>query len=120
MNDFEQDLFERRANCRIWLHILLWLFVPLGWAFSAFKMRYGLPAYAMLVAIGMATITEPPCSSCTTTEKLQKSYEHAQGYGFATSILGSALTVREILESRRKNKSSVNSASSRTDLAERS
>jgi hypothetical protein len=118
MSELNQDLIERRANCQIWFHLLLWFFVPFGWAISVFKMRYSLPAYAMLAAMGMSAISLPPCSSCTTTKTLQKAYEHGQGYGIAASILGSALTVREILESRRKNKSLVNSTNSRTGSTE--
>lgn len=107
MSDLNQDLIERRANCQIWLHLILWLVLPFGWIISASKMRYGLPLYAMLAAMCMSAITAPPCSLCTTSERFQKAVEHGQGYGFTASILGSTLTVREILESRRKNKSAV-------------
>jgi hypothetical protein len=114
MNEIDQDLIERRVNCKIWFHLLLWFVIPLGWGISAFKMRYSLPVYAMLAAICMSAITLPPCPDCSFKERFGKGSEHTQRYSFAASVLGATLTVREILESRRKHKSLVNSASSGT------
>jgi hypothetical protein len=98
MSDFNQDLIERRANCRIWLHILLWLIVPLGWVFSSYKMRYWLPVYIWLAVMGCAFITLP--SQARYSEV--KASQYGQKYSFLTCVLGSALTTREILASRRK------------------
>jgi hypothetical protein len=32
----DQALIERRLTCRIWVHVLLWWLVPLGWILSTY------------------------------------------------------------------------------------
>lgn len=100
----DQSLIERQANCRIWVHLLLWWLVPFGWVLSVYKMRYASPFYIMLAAICISGITLPSPSGNSSQEVIQRSYEHGQKYGFVAGIAGSVLTVREIVKSRRKAK----------------
>jgi hypothetical protein len=64
--------------------------------------RYAIPVYVVLAAICVAEVTRPPYSGLSPQEAFQESFEHSQQYGFVAGIVGSALTTREILESRRK------------------
>ena len=98
----DQSLIERRANCRIWVHLLLWLLIPFGWTFSVYRMRYAVPLYIMLTAACISGVTLPSQSGNSSQEVFQRSYEHSQKYGFVAGIAGSVLTVREIIKSRRK------------------
>lgn len=98
----DQSLIERRANCRIWVHLLLWLLVPFGWTFSIYRMRYVGPLYIMLTAMCLSALTVPSPSDNSSQEIIQRSYEHGQKYGVVAGIAGSVLTVQEIVKSRRK------------------
>ena len=69
MKNQEQTLDERRANCRIWAHMLFWWIVPFGWIISVSKMRYGIPAYVMLGAVCLAVVTTTPSSRLPCTHK---------------------------------------------------
>lgn len=104
MKNQEQTLDERRADCRIWVHLLFWLIVPFGWIISVSKMRYGIPAYVMLGGIFLAVVTTPSPKGLSTEEQFAEGFAHGQKYSLVGSVIGSAITVREILESRRKIK----------------
>ena len=102
METQEQTLYERRADCRIWVHMLLWWIVPFGWIFSTYKMRYGIPVYVMLGAVCLAVVTTP--NSGSTQESFVENFQHGQKYGLIGSVIGSTLTVREIVESKKRLK----------------
>lgn len=102
MGTQEQGLDERRADCRIWAHMLLWWIVPFGWIFSTYKMRYGIPVYVMLGAVCLSVVTMPPTTSRSNEKAFVEGVQHGQKYSLVGSVIGSALTVKEILESRKK------------------
>jgi len=105
MKNQEQTLDERRANCRIWAHMLFWWIVPFGWIISVSKMRYGIPAYVMLGAVCLAVVTTTPSSRGVSAEKaFVEGVANGQKYGLVGSVIGSVITVRGILESRQKIK----------------
>ena len=98
----EQDLTQRRANCTIWAHLLFWWIVPFGWILSTYKMRFGIPAYVMLGAICLAAVTGPtPDPDLSPGESFSQSFQHGQKYGLAGSIIGTAVTLQKIQESRK-------------------
>jgi NADH:ubiquinone oxidoreductase subunit H len=84
--------------------MLFWWIVPFGWIISVSKMRYGIPAYVMLGAICLAVVTTPSTSGLSTEKQIAAGFANGQKYGLVGSVIGSAITVREILESRRKIK----------------
>ncbi len=96
----QQKLTNLRANCRIWVHLLLWWFIPFGWIVSTYKMRYGIPLFVMLSAISLAMITQPSKINKNFNSDFYEGYLHGQKYSMVATIMGSALTVREILKSR--------------------
>lgn len=100
----EQTLDERRADCRIWAHMLFWWLVPFGLIISASKMRYGIPAYVMLGAHFLAVVTTLSTSGLSIEKQIAAGFANGQKYGLFGSVIGSGITVREILESRRKIK----------------
>ena len=105
METQEQTLDERQADCRIWVHVLLWwLLFPFGSILSAYKMRYAIPVYVMVGGICLAFLTMPNVSSRASRLGSFDAIEHAQKYALVTSAIGSTLTVREILESRKRLK----------------
>ena len=104
MKNQEQTLDERRANCRIWAHMLFWWIVPFGWIISVSKMRYGIPGYVMLGAVCLAMVTTPSSRGLSTEKNFAEALAHGQKYGLVGGVIGSTITVRGILESRRKVK----------------
>jgi len=104
MKNQDQTIDERRADCKIWAHMLFWWIVPFGWIISVSKMRYGIPAYVMLGAVCLAVVTTPSTRGLSTEEKFAEGFANGQKYGLVGGVIGSAITVREILESRRKIK----------------
>ena len=59
MEEQKDALDNRRADCRIWAHILFWWLVPFGWIISTIKMRYAIPVFIMLGAISLSVLTNP-------------------------------------------------------------
>lgn len=103
MDNQEKMLHERRANCKIWAHLIFWWIVPFGWIISTYKMRYAVPVYVMLGAICFAVFTVPnDINNRNSVEVFQQSIANGQRYGTVGSIIGSAITVKAILESRKK------------------
>jgi hypothetical protein len=71
-------------------------------------MRFGIPVYIMLGAMCFAVVTRPSVSTTLSTqETFVENFEHARKYGLVGAAIGSAITVREILESRRKAKNNA-------------
>jgi hypothetical protein len=107
MDNQEKILHERRANCKIWAHLIFWWIVPFGWIISSYKMRYGVPVYVMLGAICFGVVTLPnDLQNRSDAEIIEQSFVNGQKYGIVGGIIGSAITVKGILESRKKfNKS---------------
>jgi hypothetical protein len=105
METQEHTLDERRANCRIWVHVLLWWWLlPFGWILSAYRMRYGIPLYVVIGGVCLGILTAPNTATRGTRLAFVEGVEHAQKYALVTSAIGSTLTVREILESRKRLK----------------
>lgn len=100
----KSQLDERRANCRIWMHIILWWFIPFGWIVSVRNMRYGIPAYIMLGAICLSIVTAPSPKGLSAEEHFFETFSNGQKYGLVGCVIGSAITIKEILKSRRKIK----------------
>jgi len=82
MVDQEENLKERRANCRIWAHMLFWWLVPLGSIISTVKMRSIVPVFIMIGAMSLSVVTNPyPKQGQSSREVFVKSVEHGQKYG---------------------------------------
>jgi hypothetical protein len=97
----EEELLKRRANCRIWFHLLLWFFIPLGGGLiSSYKMRFMTPVYIILAGFCFGMTTYQPSSSSQQTE-LVKVYQHGIQYRFIVNVIGSALAIYQIRKSRR-------------------
>jgi hypothetical protein len=97
----EEKLLKRRANCRIWLHLLLWFFIPLGGGLiSSYKMRFITPVYIILAGFCFGMTTYQPSSSSPQTE-LMRVYQHGIRYRLVVNIIGSALTIYQIRKSRK-------------------
>jgi hypothetical protein len=86
----EEELLKRRANCRIWVHLILWLlFLPLGGGLvSIYKMRFMTPVYVMLAGF---------CFWMACDHKI----EFMRFFRFIVHIIGCILTICEIRKSRK-------------------
>lgn len=99
-----KSLDRRRAECRIWAHMLFWWLVPFGWIISTSKMRYGVPVYVMIGAMCLGVVTTPSQSGLDPEQAWVEGFVNGQKYGFVGSVIGSAITVGKIHESRQKGK----------------
>lgn len=104
MKNQEQTLDERRADCRIWAHLIFWWIIPFGWTISVCRMRYEIPAYVVLGATCLAVVASPYSEGLSAEENFDEGWANGRKYGLVGGVIGSALTVKEILESRRKTK----------------
>lgn len=68
-------------------------------------MRYWVPVYIALVIVSITIITNPSTDNDENLEEVfTRSIEHGQKFGLVLSIIGSTMTVKEILDSRNKIK----------------
>jgi hypothetical protein len=98
----EEELLERRSKNRIWVHLILWFFIPLGGGLiSSYKMRFMTPVYIILAVFcfGMTTYQVSPNPS---QNELVRVYQHGIKYRLVANIIGSILTIHEIRKSRKK------------------
>jgi hypothetical protein len=98
----EEKLLEHRAKNRIWLHLILWFFIPLGGGLiSSYKMRLMTPIYLIIAVFcfGMTTYQASPDAS---KNEIVRVYQHGIKCRIVVNIVGSILIIREIRRSRKE------------------
>lgn len=100
----EETLDKRRANCRIWAHMIFWWLIPFGWIVSAVKIRSIAAAFIMFGIVSLSALTNPLLKTQAQSwddEVIAKSFRHGQKFSLIGSLLGSGFTVYRITESRK-------------------
>lgn len=106
----EENLDKRRANCRIWAHILFWFVIPFGPIISAVKMRSIFAAFIFWGIMSLSALTNPLLArtgleswndEVWNDEVMDKVERHGYKFYLISGLLGSGFTVYRIIESRK-------------------